>query len=144
MFPAEINVLLKETVYKYCSLRCIGAHTCTLKQLILCLLLSGNHYFIKKKVFWRTFFAVSLSTIPTLWTRATERGQTDRQWKLWHKQSKKGPIPPLPDQLHPQPARLCHDPGDASIQIHMPSVFPPASIIPAEEQSAAALQWGTD
>lgn len=56
------------------------------------------------KMFSKEFFAVSLSTISTLRTWATERGQTDRQWKFWHKQSKKEPIPSLPAQLRPQPA----------------------------------------
>ncbi len=62
---------------------------------------------LKKKKFWRTFCCIT-HTISTLRTWATERGQTDRQWKLWHK-----PIPSLPAQLCPQPGRLCHDPGDA-------------------------------
>lgn len=68
----------------------------------------------------------------------SQRERAGRQWKLWHKQSKKGPFPSLTAQLCPPARRLCNDPGDARIQIHKPSAFPPANIIPAEEQSAAA------
>ncbi len=52
----------------------------------------------KKKTILRTFLLYHSVLYPPCGQSHRERAdrQTDRQLKLWHKQSKKGPIPPLP------------------------------------------------